>query len=176
MARLRLGVALLIPAPLDREVDALRKALGDPGYGRIPAHLTLVPPVNLPSERYGEAVAVLASAAARTQPFRVRLGPPATFLPDSPTLYLPVAETDQPPIEALRALVFRDPLERPLQWPFVPHVTIADEIAPERIEAAVAALGSYTAEASFDRVHLLQESDRVWRPVAGAMFRDTGCC
>src|SRR5437764_4839552 len=169
MARLRLGVALLIPPPLDGEVDALRKALGDPGYGRIPAHLTLVPPVSVRPERYGEAAAVLAAAAAGTRPFSIRLGAPATFLPDSPTLYLPVAESDQPPIEALRELVFRDPLERPLRRPFVPHVTIADEIPPERIEAAVAALGTYAAEASFDRVHLLRQSDHVWRPVAEAM-------
>jgi 2'-5' RNA ligase len=113
-------------------------------------------------------------AAAGTRPFSVRLGAPATFLPDSPTLYLPVPETDRLPVEALRELVFRDPLRRTLRRPFVPHVTIADEVPPERIEAAVAALGSYTAEASFDCVHLLRQSGHVWRAVAGAMFGETG--
>ena len=113
---------------------------------------------------------MLTAAAGTTRPFSVRLGAPATFLPDSPTLYLPVAEQDHPPIDALRALVFREPLERPLTWPFVPHVTIADEIPPERIQAAVIALSTYAAEVSFDRVHLLQESGRVWRPLAEAVF------
>jgi 2'-5' RNA ligase len=169
-AKLRLGVALLVPPPIDREVDALRKALGDHGYGRIPAHLTLVPPVNVRRERYDEALAVVAQAADATRPFTVHLGPPATFLPDSPTLYLPVAEESRPAVGALRALVFRDPLERPLTWPFVPHVTIADEAPPDRIEAAVGVLQCYTVEMTFDRVHLLQESDHIWTPVAEAPF------
>ena len=47
MGRVRLGVALLIPPPFDREVDGLRRALDDGSLGRIPAHLTLVPPVNV---------------------------------------------------------------------------------------------------------------------------------
>jgi 2'-5' RNA ligase len=170
MPRLRLGVALLIPPPLDREVDALRKALGDTGYGRIPPHLTLVPPVNVPQHRYKDAVAVLTAAGAATRPFGIRLLAPATFLPDSPTLFLPVAQAGHPPIEALRTLAFRDPLERALTWPFVPHVTIADEVPPERIEAAVVALGSFAAEAWFDRVHLLRDSGHIWRPVAEAAF------
>jgi 2'-5' RNA ligase len=168
--RLRLGVALLVPSPIDREIDALRRALGDPGYGRIPSHLTLVPPVNVPRERYDEAVTVIAEAAAAMRPFTVHLGPPATFLPDSPTLYLPVSDDSRPAIAALRTLVFRDPLERPLTWPFVPHITIADGAPPGRIEAAVGVLGSYTTEVTFDRVHLLRESDHVWTPVAEAAF------
>ncbi len=53
----RLGVALLIPAPLDREIDGLRRAVGDGALGRIPPHLTLVPPVNVREDRLGEALA-----------------------------------------------------------------------------------------------------------------------
>ena len=131
--------------------------------------------MNVAPERYGDAVAVLTSAAAVTRPFHIRLMAPATFLPDSPTLYLPVAERDHAPIETMRKLVFRDPLERPLRWPFVPHVTIADEITSERIEAAVVALASYETEVTFDRVHLLRESDRIWRPVAEAAFGHSAC-
>ena len=40
-------------------------------------------------------------------------------------------------LQALRDRVFREPLARSLTWPFVPHVTVADEMAPDRIEAAV---------------------------------------
>lgn len=171
MPRVRLGVALLIPPPLDQEIDALRKALGDTAYGRIPAHLTLVPPVNLPRERCPDALAIIREAASATPPFRVRLGPPGSFLPASPVLHLPVDEADRPAVERLRERVFRGPLERKLSWPFVPHVTLADEVPPERIVAAMQALSAYTAETTFQRVHLLEESGRVWRPVAGAGFR-----
>ncbi|HEV7887853.1 MAG TPA: GNAT family N-acetyltransferase [Acidimicrobiales bacterium] len=173
MPKSRLGVALLVPPPLREEVDGLRRALGDPALGRIPAHLTLVPPVNVRDDAVPNALAVLRAAAAATRPFRLTLGPPATFLPDNPVLYLS-ASGDLGALHALHALrdrVFTPPLERTLTWPFVPHVTIADEAPPARIEAALSALSSYAAEALFERVHLLQEGEgRVWSPIADAAF------
>lgn len=90
MAKVRLGVVLVVPPPLDREVDALRKALGDGTLGRVPAHLTLVPPVNVREDRLSDALHVLRQAGAVSRPITVSLGPPTTFLPSNPTLYLPV--------------------------------------------------------------------------------------
>ncbi len=170
MPRMRLGVALLVPPPLDREVDGLRRAVGDGALGRVPAHLTLVPPVNVRTERLDEALAVLRRAAAATRPFTVALGPPTTFLPDNPVLYLPVGDGGEA-VTALRNRVFVDPLARTLTWPFVPHVTIADDASPERIAAAEPSLAAYSAVVTFDRVHLLQEQPgRVWVPIADAAF------
>ena len=164
---MRLGVALLVPAPLDAEIDGMRRALGDGTLGRMPAHLTLVPPVNVREDRLGEALAVLRRAAAISRPFTVSLGPPATFLPDNPTLYLAVTGE----VQAVRDRVFVEPLARPLTWPFVPHVTLADEAAPDRITAALAALADYRVDVTFDRVHLLREGPgRVWSPIADAPF------
>lgn len=166
MPRLRLGVVLLVPAPIDREIDALRRAVGDGTYGRVPAHLTLVPPVNVREGRLGEALAVLRNAAAATGPFTISLGPPATFLPDNPTLYLSVAD-DVGTVHTLRDRVFLDPLARPLTWPFVPHVTLADEADPGRIDVALAALADYRVDVTFRRLHLLREgAGRVWTPIA----------
>ena len=163
---MRLGVALLMPPPLDREVDTLRRATGDGTFGRVPPHCTLVPPVNVIADRMPDALAVVRQAAAATRPIRVRLGPPATFLPKNPVLYLPLEE-GAAAVVALRERVFAEPLARPLTWPFVPHVTVADEADPERIRAAQVALCDYRAEATFDRVHLLREGPgRVWAPVA----------
>ena len=166
---MRLGVALLLPPPFDAEVDGLRRAVGDGALGRIPAHLTLVPPVNVREDRLGEALAVLHRAAAVTRPFTVGLGPPATFLPDNPTLHLAVTGDDD--VRALRDRVFVDPLARPLTWPFVPHVTVADEADPDRIRAALLALADYRVEVTFFRVHLLREGPgRIWTPIADAAF------
>ena len=162
-------MALLVPAPLDAEVDGLRRALGDGALGRIPAHLTLVPPVNVREDRLGEALAVLRKAAAATRPFTVSLGPPATFLPDNPTLHLAVA--DHTEVGRLRDRIFVHPLARPLTWPFVPHVTLADEADPDRIDAALVALADYRVDVGFSRVHLLREgAGRVWTPIADAEF------
>jgi 2'-5' RNA ligase len=168
MPKRRLGVAVLVPSPLDHEIDGLRRALGDPALGRIPAHLTLVPPVNVRDDRYDDAVEVLREGAAAVMPFEVEVGPPATFLPDNPVLYLGVSGAVDA-LHALRAAVFVDPLARSLTWPFVPHVTVADQAEPERIAAALVALTSFRAPMSVERVHLLEEGPgRVWTPVADA--------
>ena len=172
MPRARLGVALLLPPAPAAEVDGLRRAVEDGTLGRIPAHLTLVPPVNVRADRVGDALAVLRAAAASVGPAPVALtlGPPATFLPDAPVLYLAVGgELER--LRSLRDTVFVEPLARPLTWPWVPHVTLADEADPDRIAAALIALAGYQTDVAFERVHLLQEGPgRVWTPIADAPF------
>ncbi|MBV8980891.1 MAG: GNAT family N-acetyltransferase [Acidimicrobiia bacterium] len=174
MPKRRLGVALLLPAPFDREVDALRRACDDGALGRIPSHLTLVPPVNVRDDAMTDTLRVLRGAAASVGAFTLQLGPPATFQPDSPTVYLAVSGPGFEALGRLRGSVFVPPLERPLTWPFVPHVTLADEMAPDRIAAAVAALAGYRATVTFERVHLLEETKtakgRLWHPIADAPF------
>jgi 2'-5' RNA ligase len=168
--RRRLGVALLVPEPVATEVDGLRRALGDGARGRIPAHLTLVPPVNVPADGVTAAVDVLRTAASTTPPLDLRLGPAATFHPVTPVVHLAVGG-DVAGLAALRDRVFRPPLARPLTHPFVPHVTVADDIAEERIPAALAALADYLVDVRIEAVHLLEEGrDRVWRPIADATF------
>lgn len=165
--RLRLGGALLIPEPVRREVDGLRAAVGDGSLGRVPAHLTLVPPVNVNERHLDDVLSVLRDAAAATEPFTTSLGPPATFLPDNPVLYLQVGDGVDD-VLALRERIFRPPLERKLSWPYVAHVTLCDEGDPERIEAAVTSLADYRATVTFTRLHLLRQHEGVWEPWADA--------
>ena len=170
--RHRVGVVLLVPPPFDRDVDALRRSVGDRTLGRIPPHLTLVPPVNVPAAALGDVLAGLRQAASAAAPIDVTLGPPATFLPANPVLYLAVGGAGAGAIGALRAAVARGPLDRPAPWPFVPHVTLADAAAPERLAAATVALAGFEVAVSFRSVHLLEEgADRVWRPAAEMALR-----
>ena len=177
MPRLRLGVALLLPEPVATQVDGLRLACDDGALERVPPHLTLVPPVNVRVDDLPEALRVLRDAAASVRPFTLRLGPPSTFLPDTPTLHLAVGGRGDATsvLRRLRDGVFRPPLERSLTFGFVPHVTLSDDMEPERIAASIAALSGFVVEAAFDRVHLLQEQrhgevHRRWVPIADAPF------
>ena len=164
-----MGVALLLPPLVAAEVDGLRRALGDPARERIPPHLTLVPPVNVREEHVEDAIAVLRHAAASSAPFTLTLGPPSTFLPENPVVYLAVSgAVDE--LHVLRDAVFTPPLERKLSWPFVPHVTLADGIAPERVRDAVAVLGDYERDVTIASVHLLEERERAWTPIADVPF------
>jgi 2'-5' RNA ligase len=173
--RRRFGVALLIPDQVGREIDGLRRACEDGSLGRIPPHVTLVPPVNVRDDALDDALAVLRSAAASVGgPLELTLGPAATFHPATPVLYLEVGgETDR--LQQLRDAVFVAPLARRLTWPFVPHVTLAEDQSPARLDAGVAALAGYLAAVRIERVHLLEEHKdpergRVWEPVADAPF------
>lgn len=167
MARVRVGVALLVPEPVATEIDGLRRALGDGALGRMAAHVTLVPPVNVRDQELEVALEVLARAAAGVGPLELELGPVATFWPGTPVVYLAVGGPGAGALARLREAVFRAPLARPLTWPFTPHVTVCDEAAPERIEAAVGVLAGYRASVVVERAHLLKEGPgRVWAPVA----------
>jgi 2'-5' RNA ligase/GNAT superfamily N-acetyltransferase len=165
---------LLLPPPVRDEVDGLRRALGDPSLDRVPAHLTLVPPVNVRQDDLGRALAVLRAAAAAAPPvLRLVLGPPDSFLPANPVLYL-VVGGDVEALHRLRDAVFLEPLARSLSWPFVPHLTLADGAEPALIEAATNVLGRYRIVVSIERVHLLREirgeEGRTWDPLADAAF------
>lgn len=172
MPRRRLGAVLLLSGPVAAEVDGLRRACGDPALGRIPPHVTLVPPVNVREDDVPAALTRMRTAAAAIPgPIEATIGPPATFLPDNPVLYLVVGGPDLPIVHRLRATVFGYPLERSLTWPFVPHVTVADGADPDRIEAALVVLADFTASVTFDRVHLLEEGEhRTWRPIADCVL------
>lgn len=174
MPRFRLGVALLVPRPIADEVDVLRRACGEEAVDHIAPHITLVPPVNVREDRMGDALAVLRAAAAATRPINVALGPPTTFLPVNPVLYLSVAGNVDA-VQVLRDRVFVEPLARTLTWAFHPHVTVRDGGEPEHLNAAAQALSSYRGEVTFGRVHLLREERddegrRRWCPVADAPF------
>ena len=166
MARLRLGVVLPVPEPAAAEIDGLRRALGDASLGRIPAHWTLVPPVNVPVDRMDEVHSVILAAAAARPPIATSLGPPTTFWPVTPVVYLPPDEAARPAIDAVRDAVFRSPLARSLTYDFVPHVTLSDEVDPPRITSALSSLADYRIDLVFDRIAVLQEEDgHRWTPI-----------
>jgi 2'-5' RNA ligase len=175
MARQRLGVVLLVPQPLATQIDGLRRALGDGALGRIPAHLTLVPPVNVAERDLPAAFAIVRRAAAATPPLRLRLGPVTTFQPVNPVAYLAVSG-DTAPMDALmhlREACLSGALERRQDHDFVPHVTVADEQSADRLGAAVTALADFAADVTFDRAHVLAEQPgRIWLPIAEMALDD----
>ena len=174
-ARRRVGVVVLVDPPQGDWIDGVRRAVGDGAVDRIRPHITLVPPLNLKVADMAAALTRLrAAAAAVPGPLQLTLGPPATFLPSNPVLFLEVGG-DVDGLRQLRDAVFAAPLQRPLAWPWVPHVTLADDLAPERIPPLVGALGRFALAATARRLTLLDEHHplrpegaRRWVPIADA--------
>ena len=165
MTRYRLGVVARLPEPLGIHVQAWRQALGDPAAERIAPHLTLVPPQTVAERDLDRAVALVERAAEAAVPFLVELAGAATFLPGSPVAYLVVREGG-PALEALEAALLESPLDRRTH-PFHPHVTVAQDLPPDRIEAAAAELARFRAAFPVpDLAVLREEPDKIWRPLA----------
>jgi 2'-5' RNA ligase len=170
MPRSRLGVVLLLPEPWATEIDGIRRACGDSSLTRIAAHVTVIPPINVNHEQIDEVIATVRTGAASHSPLELRLLGAATFLPHNPVAYLQVVG-DVDRLAQLRSEMALGPLERPDPHPYTAHVTIAYEAAEPRLAAIVTALCDYSADITFDRLHVLRfDDDRMWRPLADARF------
>jgi 2'-5' RNA ligase len=172
MPRLRFAVALLVPDPVATEIDGLRRALGDPGLPNVVPHITLIPPVNIAEQKVDEALGVIRAAAYDTGPMQLRLGPPTTFAPVNPVVYLAVGGDDGA-VHELRENLLRGPLARPPTYEFVPHVTLCEDCAPEHLAPALKTLRDFVIDVRIDRLHLLRDHEpgpRRWNPVADVVF------
>ena len=159
-----IGVALPIPEPFLGELGAYRERFGDPLAHAIVAHITLVPPMAVADE-HGLAAVVghLAEVAAQVRPFPLVLAGAQTFRPVSPVVFVPI-EAGEPHVREVEAAVRRGPLDRPLQFPYHPHVTVAHDLEEEWLDQAHEALESYRA--AYDVVSLalfVQDADGIWR-------------
>jgi 2'-5' RNA ligase len=171
MGRHRLGVVLIVPEPWAAEVDGLRRALGDEALDRVAPHITLVRPVNVLEEDLPAALDGVHAAAAACPPLLLTLGRVRTFAPVNPVAYLEVTGAPEAmgSLVALRDAVHTGPFDRSEDWPFVPHVTVCNDLPGHRLAASTEALSEYRADVRFERVQVLAEQpERIWEPVADA--------
>jgi len=158
-----LGVSVAVPEPYGSQLTAVRKRLGDPEVRSVPTHITLLPPTTVDSVLVPEIHEHLAIAAGKTDPFRIRLNGTGTFLPVSPVVFVAVAEGIAP-CEMLETRVRAGVLWRPVAFPYHPHVTIAHDLPPLVLDAAIAELSDYAADFGVDRFVLYEHLDGVWVP------------
>ena len=167
--RRRLTVALVVTGALANEIDGMRRALGAKALERIAPHCTVIPPVNVREDCLEEVLADVRRAAAKSAPIAVNLGPPDTFWPRTPVLYLAVSG-DLEALASLRSDLGTGPLAPPPARPvrqFVPHLSLDQRIDPGRLAHALEALADYRATYCFECVSVLeQDADHRWRPMA----------
>ncbi len=142
-----IGILLAIPEPYGGELRARRAAYGDPQAAIVPTHVTLLPPTEVDPAAVPEIETHLASIAARGRPFTMRLSGTGTFRPISRVVFVRVVQGLLECVE-LEAQVRAGVLNRELQFPYHPHVTIAHDLGDATLDAAQADLAHY--EAQFD--------------------------
>ena len=87
-----IGVAIGIPEPYGRELQGWRERLGDPNAKRIVPHVTLLPPTSVDPAALPAIEEHLRRVAAAESTFEIRLRGAATFLPESPVVFVPMVQ------------------------------------------------------------------------------------
>jgi 2'-5' RNA ligase len=165
-----IGILLAIPEPYGGELQARRAAYGDPQAEIVPTHVTLLPPTEVDPAAVPEIEGHLAAIAARGRPFRMRLRGTGTFRPISRVVFVQVEQGLLECIE-LEAQVRAGVLERELQFPYHPHVTIAHDLDEAALDAAQADLARFEAEFDIAGFGLYQlETTGGWRTVRSFPF------
>jgi 2'-5' RNA ligase len=137
-----IGVAVAIPEPWATELQDYRTSVGDLMAATIPTHITLVPPTEVSDDDLEKIEAHLSASAAELPPFQVHLRGTGTFRPVSPVVFVTLVEGISQ-CEQLADAVRRGPLDVDLRFPYHPHVTIAHDVAEERLDRAFAELADF---------------------------------
>ena len=161
--QLTLGVAIAIPEPHATVLTNWRRRVGDPAADLIWPHVTLLPPTPVPAAAMDDIHAHLEQAAAAQQPFVMHLSGTGTFRPTSPVVFIQVAR-GVGDCESLERAIRTGPLHRELDFPYHPHVTVAQEIADEALDVAYDGLSSFVARFPVGAFALFsRDADRRWQ-------------
>ncbi|MFJ8694412.1 2'-5' RNA ligase family protein [Streptomyces roseolilacinus] len=176
MGTVTLGVSIAVPEPYGSLLQERRAGFGDAAAHGIPTHVTLLPPTEVDAERLPGIRAHLASVAAAGRPFPMRLSGTGTFRPLSPVVYVRVVEGGEACARLQQRI--RDasgPLERELQFPYHPHVTVAHGIPDEAMDRAFAELADFEAAWTVCSFALYEQgADAVWRKLHTYGFAGCG--
>lgn len=160
-----IGVALDIPEPFGSYLQERREHFGDPLAYAIPPHITLLPPTEVADANLAAVEAHCAAVAADAAPFPVELSGTGTFRPVSPVVFARLTR-GMAHCARLEQAIRSGPVERPLDFAYHPHVTIAHHVSEAQLDAAEAGLADFTAAFVARAVHLYHHgADEVWRPV-----------
>ncbi|MBD2758953.1 2'-5' RNA ligase family protein [Yimella sp. cx-573] len=164
-----IGVSIPIPEPFAERLHDVRHDVGDPLADAVPPHVTLMPPteVGVDLARFS---AHLHQVARSSRAFRMMLRGTGTFRPISPVVFVQVAQGIGE-CEQLESLVRSGPVERELEFPYHPHVTVAHHLPDARLDEAFEELADFEATFDVTGFDLYEHGeDGVWRPVERFTF------
>ncbi len=158
-----LGVVIMIPEPHASVLAGWRRRVGDPLAGAIPPHVTLLPPTAVRRGLMGDIHEHLVGSCAVSNPFTMHLFGTGTFRPLSPVVFIQVAR-GLADCEVLERTIRSGPLDRELEFPYHPHVTIAQEITDSALDVAYDGLSGFGARFTVDAFSLFERTaDRGWQ-------------
>lgn len=152
------GIALFPSKKIQDEANSYRKRY-DPHYALIPPHITLKEGFEADDETIDEFVTELKHIANETDPFTITINKVSTFAPVTNTIYLKVE-----PIQAITDLydkLHQGKFPKNMEYNFVPHITLAQELAHDEYSDVFGSLQmkKNQYEDHIDRFQLLYQLD-----------------
>lgn len=158
---LTLGVVIRIPQPHATVLTGWRHRIGDPMAAEIPPHVTLLPPTKIERGDLADIDKHLHEAAAASEPFPMHLLGTGTFRPLSPVVFIQVAR-GLAECEMLERAIRTGPLERDLEFPYHPHVTVAHHVSDEALDEAYDGLSDFVARFPVGSFQLFELQSDEW--------------
>ena len=158
-----IGVVVAVPSPFREEIDAARETY-EPAASDLPAHVTILAPIDVDAEAMPAVEAHLAHVAATTPPFRITLRGTGTFRPVSPVVFVAVADGVSA-CEQLERRVRSGDMAVETRFPYHPHVTLAHDVPDAVLDRALSELSGFEATIDVDAVGLYEYEDGRWHLV-----------
>lgn len=159
------GVAVTVPQPWSTTLQDAREGFGDPMAPAIPPHVTLLPPTAIRPDVMDAFLEHLRAVTAAAEPFDMVLAGTGTFRPTSPVVFVQVSRGIGH-CERLEQAVRSGPVERPLDFPYHPHVTVAHHLDEESLDRAFEGLADFRCAFAVTAVELYHhDHDGIWRVI-----------
>jgi 2'-5' RNA ligase len=153
-------VAIVIPSPYREELDAARDRY-EPAWGEMPAHVTVLPPIDVDVDAMPAVLRHLAAVAGSTSAFPVTLRGSGTFRPASPVVFVAVEEGAEA-FERLEGRVRSGDMAVESRYPYHPHVTIAHDVGDEMLDRARDDLAPFEASIEVRSMGLYEHVEGRW--------------
>jgi 2'-5' RNA ligase len=164
-SRTRIGVAIDIPEPWGELLTRRRAEAGDPQAAYTPAHVTLLGPTEVDTDALPAVEKHLEAVASAQQPFTIQLRGTGTFRPITEVVFVTLAVGISECELLAEAITASDDVNRDSRFPYHPHVTVAQDVPAEALDAVFDELSGFSAIFPVSAFTLFSHGgEGPWRP------------
>lgn len=153
---MRYGIAMFPSKEIQDEANSYRKRY-DPHYSLIPPHITLKESFEANDQYIEELIEELKKIAKDTQPIETTIKKVRSFAPVTNTIFLKVEPNDE--LNELVDKMYTGKFPTEMEHPFVPHITIAQNLIEDELSDVLGSLKMKTFDFkdTIDRFHLFYQ-------------------
>lgn len=161
-----LGAIIAIPPPWNEQLTAWRARAGDPLADLVMPHVTLIPPTSIGTADLDQVLCQMSATCEQTRGFALDLRGAGTFRPISDVVFVAVSRGISE-CELLAQELRQGPFDTPLAFPYHPHVTVAQNVAPQLLDEVYECLEDFKADFVVDHIALhRQNAGGSWDQIA----------